>query len=142
MDIPIEFVCSISRDIFHDPVCTKDGQIYERACIEEWLTEKNTSPLTGKQLESKELIPIPFVKQQINAWLEKNNLITFDKMKHLISIGDIKTLETSKWIKTYISKQPSLLGIACAHNKIESVQWLLEKEADATSQDFVTGKTP
>ena len=34
-----------------------DGFTYERSAIEQWLKTHNTSPATGAELESKQLIP-------------------------------------------------------------------------------------
>ena len=34
-----------------------DGFTYERRAIEQWLKTHNTSPSTGAELESKQLIP-------------------------------------------------------------------------------------
>ena len=34
-----------------------DGHTYERSAIEQWLETHNTSPTTGVELESKQLIP-------------------------------------------------------------------------------------
>ena len=34
-----------------------DGHTYERSAIEQWLEAHNTSPTTGVELESKQLIP-------------------------------------------------------------------------------------
>ena len=37
-------------------VCTKDGQTYERAAIEDWLRSHEESPVTGARLSSKALV--------------------------------------------------------------------------------------
>ena len=34
-----------------------DGHAYERSAIEQWLETHNTSPATGLELDSKQLIP-------------------------------------------------------------------------------------
>ena len=34
-----------------------DGHTYERSAIEQWLETHNTSPATGLELDSKQLIP-------------------------------------------------------------------------------------
>ena len=34
-----------------------DGHTYERSAIEQWLETHNTSPTTGVELESKQLVP-------------------------------------------------------------------------------------
>ena len=40
-----------------DPVSTVDGHVYERVAIVRWLRHKKTSPLTGADLPSTNLIP-------------------------------------------------------------------------------------
>ncbi len=49
--------CPITMQPFIDPVITVDGHTYERAAIETWLIDHDTSPLTGLQLPHKHLIP-------------------------------------------------------------------------------------
>ena len=44
-------------EIMRDPVIISDGHSYERRNIEKWLSDKNTSPLTGEALSNKSLIP-------------------------------------------------------------------------------------
>ena len=56
-NIPPEFFCCISQDVMTDPVKTMDGHTYDRASIERWLSDHSTSPLTGLNLPSKDIIP-------------------------------------------------------------------------------------
>ena len=42
------FVCPITQAVMEDPVMTADGHTYERAAIEQWLREHDTSPNTGE----------------------------------------------------------------------------------------------
>ena len=63
------FICPISYDVFYDPVTTCDGQTYERMEILKWFMEgKETSPLTGKELEHLEIVPNIILKNIINDW--------------------------------------------------------------------------
>lgn len=52
----------------NDPVITKDGHSYERKDIELWLLKNKTSPKTGLELESVELIPNITLKNVINKF--------------------------------------------------------------------------
>ena len=57
---PMEMICPISHEIMNDPVLCSDGQTYDRSSIEEWIRSCNDdvkSPLTGKKLESINLVP-------------------------------------------------------------------------------------
>lgn len=49
--------CPISLEVMRDPVIADDGHSYERESIERWLQCHRTSPLTGRVLLSRHLIP-------------------------------------------------------------------------------------
>ena len=56
--VPLEYVCPIARAVMDDPVVAADGATYERAAIEAWLRDGNTtSPLTGAPLPHPGLTP-------------------------------------------------------------------------------------
>jgi len=55
MRIRAEFLCPITYDLLTDPVIAADGNTYERAAIEKWLSKTQTSPLNGEALEVREL---------------------------------------------------------------------------------------
>ncbi|CAN0454341.1 unnamed protein product, partial [Scytosiphon promiscuus] len=48
-----EHLCPITRCPMEDPAVACDGITYERAAIERWLSEHDTSPVTGQVLETK-----------------------------------------------------------------------------------------
>ncbi len=68
MAIPPEFVCPLTREIFTDPVITKDGHTYERAAIEMWLANHDTSPLTNTRLADKSLTPNISLRNSIDSY--------------------------------------------------------------------------
>ena len=45
-----------------------DGFTYERSAIEQWLETHNTSPATGVELESKQLIPCHHLRSLIREF--------------------------------------------------------------------------
>ena len=49
--------CPISQEIMTDPVICSDGTTYQREHIQRWLSDHNTSPLTGLPLDSLHLTP-------------------------------------------------------------------------------------
>jgi hypothetical protein len=51
------WTCPLTLEPFVDPVVASDGHTYERTAIEEWLSRKQTSPLTGVALSSPLLFP-------------------------------------------------------------------------------------
>ncbi|CAM9336395.1 unnamed protein product [Ectocarpus sp. 12 AP-2014] len=48
-----QHLCPITRCPMEDPAVAADGYTYERTAIERWLSEHDTSPVTGKALETK-----------------------------------------------------------------------------------------
>lgn len=54
---PPSFYCPVSRQCMHDPVVLTDGHTYERKYIEQWLAQKDTSPVTGAMVVQKTLFP-------------------------------------------------------------------------------------
>ena len=48
-----EYRCPITREVMRDPVVLADGHSYERDAIQLWLATHDTSPMTGKVLDSK-----------------------------------------------------------------------------------------
>lgn len=65
---PDQFLCPITFEPMVDPVVAQDGQTYERAAIEEWLTTHDTSPLSGAVLEHRELTPNVALRQLIEEF--------------------------------------------------------------------------
>ena len=72
MEIPQALICSITMELMEDPVLLSgDGHTYERKAIAEWLSRKNTSPMTNELLESNKLVPNRAIKTQVSDWKEK-----------------------------------------------------------------------
>ena len=55
-----------------DPVVAADGFTYERASIEQWLEDHNTSPTTGDELDHAMLNPNHAMRKQVAAWCDQN----------------------------------------------------------------------
>eukprot|EP00277_Geminigera_cryophila_P016754 CAMPEP_0179441110 /NCGR_PEP_ID=MMETSP0799-20121207/24697_1 /TAXON_ID=46947 /ORGANISM="Geminigera cryophila, Strain CCMP2564" /LENGTH=309 /DNA_ID=CAMNT_0021225107 /DNA_START=546 /DNA_END=1475 /DNA_ORIENTATION=- len=62
--------CPISRRLMKDPVLASDGFSYDRASISSWLADKSTSPATGKEMETKTLVPNHQLRSQALSWEE------------------------------------------------------------------------
>ena len=63
-----DFICPITQELMNDPVFASDGHTYERCAIARWLTNKTTSPKTGEELESKQLIPNHMCRSLVRDW--------------------------------------------------------------------------
>jgi hypothetical protein len=70
-DVPNEFICPITEEVFTDPVMTCDGHTYERKAIEAWLSNHDTSPVTNLHLNNKNLIPNTVLKNLIKNLVGK-----------------------------------------------------------------------
>ena len=65
---PDEYCCPITLVCMEDPVLTCDGHSYERANIQQWLRNHDTSPLTNECLANTNLVEHTKLKQAIAAW--------------------------------------------------------------------------
>ena len=71
-EIPKDWICPISSEPMRDPVTCSDGFTYERALIEAWFSNHDTSPMTGERLTSKECFPCHALRNTIRDWLEQH----------------------------------------------------------------------
>ena len=71
--VPASFKCPITHRRMKDPVMTSDGYTFERRAIERWFARERTSPLTGKPVSSKQLIPNRLIKTMIAEFLEDSH---------------------------------------------------------------------
>ena len=71
-----DLLCSITGELFEEPVVTEDGHTYERMAIEEWITSQKlagrpvTSPLTNVKLKNTRLVQNLEVKSAAIKWCE------------------------------------------------------------------------
>ena len=57
-DEPPDFLtCPLTFEVMHDPVITADGHTFERSAIEDWLRNHSTNPMTGSEMQHKQLVP-------------------------------------------------------------------------------------
>lgn len=73
--IPPDFRCPLSLELMSDPVIVASGQTYERAYIQQWLDQGNTTcPKSRQTLSHLNLIPNYTVKALITTWCEGNGV--------------------------------------------------------------------
>jgi STIP1 family protein 1 len=77
-EVPDYLIDSISFEIMHDPVVTKNGQSYERATIIEHLKRNPTDPLSREPLYIPELRPNIALKQACDSFWEQNSGWAYD----------------------------------------------------------------
>merc|ERR550534_1550413 len=68
-ELPYEFICPITRDIFEDPVVAEDGNTYERRAVERWFRQCHSSPMFGTRIGTR-LVTNQNLKSQIQDWQE------------------------------------------------------------------------
>ncbi|KAG7358829.1 U-box domain containing protein [Nitzschia inconspicua] len=75
IDIPDEFICPLTLEIFSDPLISKHGHNFERRAILEWLAEGSSEcPLTRKPLSPSMLIPNVQMRLKVKKWQEENKM--------------------------------------------------------------------
>jgi len=69
---PAELKCSITLELFRDPISNCVGNTYERAAIEAHLAKPGTKrdPLTNEELASRKLVPNQIVRRMIQVFLD------------------------------------------------------------------------
>lgn len=72
-EVPEEFVCPITRELFDDPVVAADGVTYERRAIERHLqmNEAPRSPMTNLPLAHKTLLPNTTLRKHIRETIDR-----------------------------------------------------------------------
>jgi ankyrin repeat protein len=134
---PEELYCPITSELFQDPVVTADGHTYEREAIAKWLASHDTSPLTGKRLSSKQLIPNLRVKSMVLEF--GRSIISPARFWKSVETGDLKTLQSSTFTKSVwqlphsVSKMTPLTH-AAAHRP-ELLGWMLDTGASLDAVD-------
>ncbi|KAK9863635.1 hypothetical protein WJX84_000130 [Apatococcus fuscideae] len=65
--LELGFTCSLTLEVFDDPVQASDGHTYEREAIEGWMVKNMTSPMTRQQL-TPNLTANHALSRRIQAW--------------------------------------------------------------------------
>lgn len=56
-------LCPLSKAVFRDPVILADGLTYERTNAEAYVSTHDSSPVTGRPLAHKRLVPNVLIRQ-------------------------------------------------------------------------------
>lgn len=70
-EIPEEFCCPLTKQLFVDPVMTKNGHTFERSAILKHLETSSICPISGKELTKEELAPNLFIKSLVQKHAQK-----------------------------------------------------------------------
>jgi len=81
----LKLECPITHEIMQEPVILQStGHTYERAAIEQWLSQKQTDPLTGEEVHDVTLVPNYVVLDvleeynRLRSWLQKDCVTAHD----------------------------------------------------------------
>lgn len=75
-EIPVEYLCPITKDIMEDPVLAPDGYTYERISIIQHLDFKKISPMTRQEMKENQLITNRALKDSIDRWQKMKKTFT------------------------------------------------------------------
>ncbi|KAG2278357.1 hypothetical protein Bca4012_041319 [Brassica carinata] len=65
---PSHFICPLLKGLMNQPCVAADGYTYDREAIEDWLREKDTSPVTNLPLPNKNLLANYTLYSAIMEW--------------------------------------------------------------------------
>src|SRR5579872_2144680 len=68
-----DLLCPITHSIMKNPYIDKEGNSYEKDAIIEWLSQRQTSPLTKNKLTLEDLVPNRALKNIIQLTATKAN---------------------------------------------------------------------
>mmetsp|Transcript_131627 Transcript_131627/g.281451 ORF Transcript_131627/g.281451 Transcript_131627/m.281451 type:complete len:850 (+) Transcript_131627:75-2624(+) len=123
---PPSFYCPISRQCMHDPVVLTDGHTYERRHIEQWLTHKDTSPVSGAQLVQKAVFPNHALRNAIEEYFEQV-LLTHRQSIRQKTAGLFRQQGKFKCDSTLLNTIDALMQCSVLVNADFSIELVLER---------------
>lgn len=95
--------CPISQDVMQDPVCTPDGNTYDRGNIVEWINRNHTCPLTRSPLRINDLVPNKSLKGMIDGFIRSGRLPPFPVKKEESTVSINKTNVTAAELLGFVN---------------------------------------
>lgn len=80
------FCCSISMQPVENPMCSKEGHVFDLLNIVPWLKKFGTNPITGKKLDAKSLFKVTFHKNKEDKYHCPVLFKTFNENSHIVAI--------------------------------------------------------
>ncbi|KAG7602686.1 U box domain [Arabidopsis thaliana x Arabidopsis arenosa] len=88
VEVPKEFICTLSNKIMIEPMLIASGQTFEKSYILEWLKHERTCPRTKQVLYHRFMIPNHLINEVIKEWCRIHN---FDRPKTSDEVIDLFT---------------------------------------------------
>ncbi|KAF8112387.1 hypothetical protein N665_0064s0022 [Sinapis alba] len=88
------FICSLTKEVMHDPVTLENGRTFEREAIEKWFKECSDSgkppscPLTSQELSSSDVSPSIALRNTIEEWRSRNDAAKLDVARQALFLGN------------------------------------------------------
>ena len=127
-EIPKEYICPISQELFVNPVIANDGHTYEQSAIKRWFSSgKLKSPLTNEYLKSDKLIPNKTLLNLVNSYRHNLGKEFISKCQDM-SVEDMTLyVENGAEINTKSSVNgDSILMVMIRNNRIDLVRKFLK----------------
>ena len=73
IELALRRPAALVPELVERPVIASDGHSYERAAMEEWLAAHSTSPKSGEEMPSTQLIPNHALRNLIQDWMANHH---------------------------------------------------------------------
>lgn len=104
--------CSLTLLPFKNPVCTKEGNVFELTSIYSYINKFHKNPITGKPLQKQDLIKLNFSKNEKGKYHCPILYKEFNENSHIIAIaetGNVFSYEAFKDFNQTINNFKDLL---------------------------------
>lgn len=117
--LPRGFVCPLTLTLMREPVIAADGHSYEKAQLEEWLRDNDTSPLTNLRLPHKLAVPNHALRSLIEEYRQRAFTAPHRNPPTPAAPTSASTVQTSPRI-TSLPLPPPLLQLPPQSHKLSS----------------------
>ena len=137
MEVAHCYRCPITLECFVDPVSVFDGDTFERVAITRWLTEHDTNPVTGVQLETKHLAPNISLRHALENHLETSGC-SYARFREAVDAGNVALSAKTLIISSFLNRADprhgaTALAAAAVRKDAAMVTWLLSAGATVSA---------
>ena len=108
-----ELICSITQEVPNNPVLGKDGHIYEKSAIENWLRKKSVSPITKEHMTVADIKVCPTIKAICDLIHSGKIQLQKEREKSRLCVEDMNS-------KTSIQKTANINGYPSAYSVVDN----------------------